>query len=227
MHFLDRFKVILLDLNGTFMFGQDRFGPAEDFAATYRAIGGMVLSDIEVGRAVRTSYDHMASEEQNPARYDAFPQVTAVLRSLNPTLPTGELNLLEEVIAIHELGYIPNIYANCLRSLATRHRLGLITNIWSRKDRWVDELSRVGILGLLESLVFSSDHKSIKPSPALFNLALMPLEVRKDEVVVIGDSIVCDIEGGKAAGLSTIWINAAASGSAAADYVVSDLLDLE
>ena len=42
MRVLDRFKVILLDMNGTFMFGQDRFGPEEDFAATYRRLGGTV-----------------------------------------------------------------------------------------------------------------------------------------------------------------------------------------
>ncbi|HVA50500.1 MAG TPA: hypothetical protein VNH11_29400 [Pirellulales bacterium] len=45
--------------------------------------------------------------------------------------------------------------------------------------------------------------------------------------MLLGDNIVCDIEGGKAAGRSTVWINAAAPGSPAADYVVSDLLDLE
>jgi FMN phosphatase YigB (HAD superfamily) len=36
----------------------------------------------------------------------------------------------------------------------------------------VRELERVGVLGLFESLVFSSDHRSIKPSPVLFDIAL-------------------------------------------------------
>ena len=30
MAFIDAFDVILLDLNGTFMFGHDRFGPEQD-----------------------------------------------------------------------------------------------------------------------------------------------------------------------------------------------------
>jgi len=35
---LSRFTVVLLDMNGTFMFGGDRFGPEQDFAATYHAL---------------------------------------------------------------------------------------------------------------------------------------------------------------------------------------------
>ncbi|HVA50499.1 MAG TPA: hypothetical protein VNH11_29395 [Pirellulales bacterium] len=47
------------------------------------------------------------------------------------------------LLDLHELGYVPNAYAKCLRRLATTHRLGLVTNIWSKKDRWVDELNAV------------------------------------------------------------------------------------
>ena len=33
---LDRFDVLLRDMNGTFVFGEDRLGPDEDFHSTYR-----------------------------------------------------------------------------------------------------------------------------------------------------------------------------------------------
>ena len=42
------YDVLLLDLNGTFMFGQDRFAPDEAFGETYRGLGGTRLSDTEV-----------------------------------------------------------------------------------------------------------------------------------------------------------------------------------
>lgn len=109
MGVLDRFKVVLLDMNGTFMFGEDRFGPGEDFAATYRMLGGATMADGEVQRAVRTTYAVMASDYQNPSKYDDFPQVADVLRSLHPALPDNELNLIEEVIAVHELGRVPDV----------------------------------------------------------------------------------------------------------------------
>lgn len=69
MGFLDRYTVVLLDLNGTLMFGQDRFGPDEDFATTYRALGGRVLADDAVERAVRATCDALAAAYGDPARY--------------------------------------------------------------------------------------------------------------------------------------------------------------
>jgi hypothetical protein len=53
MAVLDRFRVVLLDLNSTFMFGEDRFGPGEDSAATYRSGGGRVLELDQVRKAIR------------------------------------------------------------------------------------------------------------------------------------------------------------------------------
>lgn len=225
-HFLDRFKVVLLDLNGTFMFGQDRFGPGEDFVATYRGLGGARLAASEVEQAVRTTYDRMASDEQEPARYDDFPQVADVLRSPHPPLPAEELDRIEQVVALHELGHVTEVYADCLRRLAKTHRLGLAANIWSKKDRWLRELKRAGVLDLLEFPVFSSDHLSIKPSPFLFDSAWRPFGVAKEEAVFVGDSLVNDVEGAKDFGISAVWINPAGAGPSSADYVVSDLREL-
>ena len=45
------FKILLLDLNGTFMFEQDRFGPEQDYSATYRADGGTRLTAAEISTA--------------------------------------------------------------------------------------------------------------------------------------------------------------------------------
>jgi hypothetical protein len=41
---LSRFTVVLLDMNGTFMFGGDRFGPEQNYADTYHALGGRRLA---------------------------------------------------------------------------------------------------------------------------------------------------------------------------------------
>lgn len=226
MSFLSRFKVILLDMNGTFMFGQDRFGPGECFGATYRHLGGTKLADTEVERAVRTTYEAIAADYDNPNKYDDFPQVADVIHSLHPALSSDERRLIEEVIAIHELGHVPDAYAACLRRLARTHRLGLVANIWCRKDRWLRELKRTGVLDLFETLVFSSDHKSMKPSSVLFDLAFRPFGVGKDDAVFVGDSWVHDIEGAKRFGISAVWINPEGTGAPAADLVVRDLCGL-
>src|SRR2546426_828481 len=51
---LSRFGAVLLDMNGTLMFGGDRFGPDQDYAATYRSLGGSRLAP-EVVQATITA----------------------------------------------------------------------------------------------------------------------------------------------------------------------------
>jgi hypothetical protein len=123
-------------MNGTFMFGEDRFGPAEDYHASYRAPGGTRLPPEAVRRAVADCYGRMAALYEQPDRTDNFPPVREVLGG-SPAcagLPAAEVDLLEGVIARHELGYVPEAYAVGLHRLAVRHRLGVVANVWSRKQ---------------------------------------------------------------------------------------------
>jgi FMN phosphatase YigB (HAD superfamily) len=53
-------------------------------------------------------------------------------------------------------------------------------------------LERAGILDLLQFPVFSSDYRSIKPSPVLFELGCRPFGVAKEDAVFVGDSLVND-----------------------------------
>ncbi len=41
---------VLLDMNGTFMFQGDRFGTDQDYAATYRTLGGRQLATVWIDR---------------------------------------------------------------------------------------------------------------------------------------------------------------------------------
>ena len=92
---LARFTVVLLDMNGTVMFGGDRFGPGQDFAATYRALGGRRLAADAVQGTIAACYETMGAIYEDPARCDSFPRVSETLREL-PTgrdLPEAELEL--------------------------------------------------------------------------------------------------------------------------------------
>jgi putative hydrolase of the HAD superfamily len=101
-----------------------------------------------------------------------------------------------------------------------------VANIWSGKDLWEQELERAGVLGLFRSVVFSSDTASVKPSRVLFDQALQPFGAKQSEAVFVGDGLRCDIEGAKATGLATVWINPSGTRHSAADYVVDCLLEL-
>ena len=229
---LSRFTVVLLDMNGTVMFGGDRFGPEQDFAATYRALGGGRLAANVVQGIIAACYATMGAIYEDPARCDSFPTVLDTLRALPAgcDLPEADLELLERVIAQHELGSIPLAYARAITRLAATHRLGLVANILSRKGLWLEEFERAGVLHHFATTVFSSDSSSIKPSRKLFDQAVTALAAPRSEVVFVGDSLRCDIGGATAAGLAAVWIDRAGLGRQPRDpqptLVVRDLLDL-
>ena len=229
---LSSFAAILLDMNGTFMFREDRFGPDQDFAATYRALGGRRLAAELVQGIVGRCCETLGTIYDDPARCDSFPQVRDTLRVLPEArgVPESELDLLEAALAQHELGRVSDPYAAALQRLARTHRLGLVANILSRKDLWLRELTRAGVLDLFAVTVFSSDGSSIKPSRRLFDQALTALAVPRSAVIFVGDSLRCDIGGAAGAGLATVWIDRQGLGRQAdgpqPDYVVRDLLEL-
>lgn len=53
----------------------------------------------------------------------------------------------------------------------------------------------------------SEDAKSYKPNKEIFELALEKTGLSADEVLHIGDSLSCDIEGAKNAGIDVVWLN--------------------
>lgn len=229
---LDCFQVVLLDMNGTFMFGGDRFSDSEDFAATYHALGGYRLQDAEVNVVIRACYDVMLRDYKNPEKYDSFPQVIETLQKLPYTdcISQEDIFLLEHIFTLHELGTVPTEYATFLKKLAITHELGLVANIWAKKSLWIQELERVEIKQLFKTMVFSSDYSSMKPSPKLFQLALDAFTTNKSQIVFIGDSLVHDIRGAQAVGLSTIWINNYQCDChrdlTNIDFIIDDLLSL-
>ncbi len=226
------FAAILLDLNGTFMFGHDRFGPDQDYLATYREFGGRLLKADDLRMSMDACFAKLDRFYRDSVYYNCFPSVADVLTTLPETdgLPPGELFLIERVIAAHEAGRIPDEYVAAVRTLAETHRLGIVSNIWSRKDRYVAELDRVGLLDQFGAVVFSSDGACMKPSRVLFDQAVAGLGLHPHEIVVVGDSLRCDVGGAAEAGLASVWIDFKGQGVSAGDprpgWVVRDLCDL-
>ena len=137
--------------------------------------------------------------------FDCFPTVVEVLHDLRD-LTDADYRQLAEVIAHHEIGHVSTEYASTLRWLADHFVVGLVTNLWSEKTLWLRELERAGVASLFRTMVFSSDHSSIKPSPKLFEMALANLGCNASNVVFIVDDLHRDMEGAQALGLRTLWI---------------------
>ena len=227
---LEEFRVLLLDMNSTFMFGEDRFGPHEDFFATYRELGGRALAPEDVERAIRSTFHHLEARYRDPRYEDDFLSLDEALVAVAHRLPAVERRLLGETFAHHELGVVSDSHAEALHALAATHELRLLSNIWAPKDAWIAELDRAGVLALFSRTIFSSDTRSVKPSLRLTLAALDRIECARHEVLMVGDSLERDVAAGRRAGIATAWIAVPGSlsphGDGGPDYRITSLLDL-
>ena len=207
---VDDSEAVLLDLNGTFAFDCDRLSADEDFPATYEQVGGSVLQDDEVRGLILAVRRTLHRIGRDPARYDSFPSVPDTLRSLEAgaKLPSEEIDRLARVFALHEVGRVPSAYAAAVATLANCTRLGLVSNIWGASQPFVDSLREARVDGHFETLVFSSDHGVIKPSPRIFQVAMEEMRLRPHEAIYVGNSFRRDVVGARNAGIRVLWIDA-------------------
>lgn len=191
------------------MFGEDRFSEDEDYYSTYQYLGGNTLSEKELRTIVNAWFEQMMKDYLNPAFFDAFPKSRFFLEkvSTNWNLPKTEMDRLEELISLQEVGTISKTYAWAIQKLANSHQLGLVSNIWSEEYHFSKKLKEAKLYDLFKVIVFSSNHGIIKPSKKLFEKAFEAFDCPKEKMIYIGDSLTCDVIGGKNAGISTVWIS--------------------
>lgn len=91
-----------------------------------------------------------------------------------------------------------------------RFRLALITNGIPEVQR--PRFRRAGFHRLFPVVVISGEEGVAKPAPEIFDIALDRMGgPAKEEVLLIGDSLSSDVQGGVDYGLDTCWYNPAGS----------------
>lgn len=93
-----------------------------------------------------------------------------------------------------------------MKELSEVATLAVVTNGFDRvQSRRVQES---GLLNYLEDVFVSEKMDSEKPNRKIFDLALRSLGVEnREHVLMVGDSLSSDIQGGINAGLDTCWFN--------------------
>jgi len=125
--------------------------------------------------------------------------------------------------------HLPDESRRLLHELAGRHRLGLISNFDHAETIW-RLLARFAIGDLFAVTLVSIEFGRRKPHPSIFAEALRRLEVDAGEALYVGDSLIEDVDGARAAGLDAVWINPSAAplpaGHARPMAVIAQLADL-
>ena len=209
---------LLLDMNSTFMFGEDRFEKGSDYSKYYQKIGGQLSSDI-VNTSIENVFDYLWERYPNKEFQEKFPSIKDAIEAtcIRP-LPDEEVEKIISTFAFYEHGHIPEEYVTVLKKLQQKYTLAAVIDIWAPNDMWLATFKQLGIDELFSAISFSSDHGMVKPSPKPFEMVMSELNVTPKECLMIGDSVRRDLGGAIAAGVDCILVNGATDDKALASF---------
>ena len=93
-----------------------------------------------------------------------------------------------------------------LRGLSGRFRLYIVTNGTGAVQK--RRIENAGISPYFRDVFISQEIGADKPDKLFFDRCFLQIpDFHKDRTVIIGDSLTSDIQGGKNAGIKTVWFN--------------------
>jgi putative hydrolase of the HAD superfamily len=81
-------------------------------------------------------------------------------------------------------------------------RIGLVSNTSRDLERFVDTFSLD-----VDAVVSSGSHGKVKPDPSIFRAALAMLAVAPEDAVMVGDSLLDDVEGARLIGMRAFLLD--------------------
>jgi FMN phosphatase YigB (HAD superfamily) len=95
-----------------------------------------------------------------------------------------------------------------LSQLAARHRLAIATNATvSKRDMIELALRRVGLLPYISEIFCFTEIGARKDSSVFWDTVVAGLRTRREELVMIGDSLEHDVLAPRRFGIDSIWFN--------------------
>lgn len=116
-----------------------------------------------------------------------------------------------------------------IENLHSNYRLAIITNGLTEVQN--NRIRKSTISKYFEDIVISEEVKVSKPNPKIFELALSNIRHNdKSKVLMVGDSLTSDIQGGINFGIDTCWLNSSKSTNTSTiipTYEISNIKDLK
>lgn len=98
----------------------------------------------------------------------------------------------------------PDVISN-LEMFKLSFKLGLITN--GAPGVQNEKLDKSKLRSFFNVIVISGELMTKKPDSAIFKVVLQRLDMKPSDVLMIGNSLNSDIQGGNIAGITTVWLN--------------------
>lgn len=125
-----------------------------------------------------------------------------------------------------QLQPLPGVVSALERLRRRGLRMSLISNVPLPGQLYRDVLERCGLEKHFDSLHFSYDAGSRKPSPAMLREALAGLNLSPSSAIMVGDRRRVDVAAGRLAGTLTAWVRSDDGGGPAADSTIASLAEL-
>lgn len=185
----------------------------DDYASVYHRINASLWRDFEAGS--------LSAQEVRTRR---FQRLFETLNIHEDSQRFSEAFLRELVNATTFLSGARQL----LSQLKQRFNLALLTNGFADVQR--ARIKRLEIVNLFDPVIISEEVGVAKPNPAIFDIALAGMgHPGRDGVLMLGDSLSSDIQGGVNAGIDTCWFNPASNinnTDVAPTYEIQNLGDL-
>ncbi len=222
-----KYYCILFDADNTLL----DFDAAESkaLADTLRAYG--IEPDAETVQTYRTINEELWHQlEKGQIRREKLmaERFTRFLKAVNAAGSGVEMNRFYlEQLSTHPDLATPNVL-DVLRELSEVATLAVVTNGFEKVQ--TRRAAESGILDYVEGVFVSEKMDSEKPNRKIFDAALRALGVEnREHVLMVGDSLSSDIQGGVNAGLDTCWYNpghAENPGKVCPTYEIANLEEL-
>ena len=166
--------------------------PDAETVQTYRTINSELWRQLEKGQIKR--------EKLMAERFTRF------LKAIDAAGGGAEMNRFYlEQLSTHPDLMGPEVL-DVLRELSEVATLAVVTNGFQKVQ--IRRLAESGVLNFMEDVFVSEKMDSEKPNRRIFDAALRALGVEnREHVLVVGDGLSSDIQGGVNAGLDTCWFN--------------------
>ncbi len=206
-------SAVLFDLGNTLAayYRRDEFQPILE-----RAVDN-VLAELRV-RGVETvdrdaALASAVAENREADDFRVIPMTERLVRIFG--VPARDAPLLEVLCErfLEPIFAVARVYDDALPVLASLRDAGLRTAIVSNSpwgspaQPWRKELEKLGLAGLVDSIVLCSDVGWRKPAREIFVHAAAALGVHCEQCVFVGDDIQWDVEGSEAAGMRAVLID--------------------
>lgn len=222
------FKVLLWDIDGTVL--NFKIAEYNGMKSAFLALGLGECPDekIEEYSSINNTYwqrlekGEITKEQVLVGRFEEFISRNGYNVSAKELCQTYEGMLADTIVPIEN-------------SLELLEELSLVFNQYAVTNGAYNvqrkKLADSGLDDILDGSFISDEVGYEKPSPKFFDFVLDNIiKVQKDEILIIGDSLTSDMQGGNNAGIKTCWYNpshAKNNKGVNIDYEISNLNELK